>query len=309
MEGDDAARERAIRDIAESGFLDHLHELVLTRKAAHACREVLVGRASRQRPPQHRDDPLEPDPVERGERAGGLRDLEDPEPPSGYEHARELGERKREIGDVTNSEADGCRVESLLVERQRERIALDPGDGVRLPPRALDHPRREVEPDDAARTGTSARQRKVARTAACVEHAVAGPHDRLGCLPPPAPVEARGHDVVHHVVDRRDAVEHRADALRRQRPRLDAGERVAALGHASCRNASPEAPSRPRGRWRGCEGWPDRRQLGVAEVGERGHWRTRCLARRVDQVIDLPLDAAVLQPSSVRFGAPRFVLP
>ena len=42
---------------------------------------------------------------------------------------------------------------------------------------------------------------------------VTGRDDRIGGLPPPAPIEPRGHDPVHRVVDRRDPVEHRANAV------------------------------------------------------------------------------------------------
>ena len=37
----------------------------------------------------------------------------------------------------------------------------------------------------------------------------------------PAPIETRGHDVVHRVVHRSDTVEHLADAFCRQRPALE----------------------------------------------------------------------------------------
>jgi len=58
--------------------------------------------------------------------------------------------------------------------------------------------------------------REVTRATAGVEHAVSGLHDRLDREPPPRPVEPDGHDAVHGVVHRRDAVEETPHLARRQ---------------------------------------------------------------------------------------------
>ena len=58
--------------------------------------------------------------------------------------------------------------------------------------------------------------REVTRAAARVEHAVSRLHDRLDRETPPRPVEPNGHDTVHHVVHRRDAVEQPPYLVRRQ---------------------------------------------------------------------------------------------
>ncbi len=250
MEGDDASRERAVTDVTKAGCLDHAYEVVLAGKTPHAGREIRVRGTARQRLAEHRHDPLEPHAVEGRQRSRGLRDLEQSNASSGHEHPRQLPKRPTEIGDVADAEADGGGVERVVLERQRQGVALHPGDGVRLPARPLDHTRREVEADHTARARTYAGKREITGATAGVEHAVARPYHRLGRQPPPAPVEADSHHVVHHVVDRRDAVEHRADALGRQRSRLDAGERVAALSQ----RPNPGGLWRPRGRWRGCGG-------------------------------------------------------
>ena len=86
--------------------------------------------------------------------------------------------------------------------------------------RPLEHRRREVEADDLAGAGLPRRHGEVARAAAAVEHPVARRDHLADGQPPPALVEADGHDPVHRVVDGRDAVEHRAHALGRQGARL-----------------------------------------------------------------------------------------
>ena len=139
-----------------------------------------------------------------------MGDLQDRETPAGAQHAVELCERRLEVRDVPDAEADRRGVERAVVEGQREQVALDPGDGLRLRPRAFEHARREVEAGDDAALPLCG-DREVARAAARVEDAVAGLDDRLDREPPPGPVEAGGHHAVHHVVDRRDPVEHAAD--------------------------------------------------------------------------------------------------
>ena len=74
----------------------------------------------------------------------------------------------------------------------------------------------------------SRRDREVARAAAGVEHPVAGLHDGFGGEPAPAPVEPDGHDAVHHVVDRRDPVEH----ARARRPAAACRSRASRLAPA-----------------------------------------------------------------------------
>src|SRR5262249_2625433 len=69
-----------------------------------------------------------------------------------------------------------------------------------------------------------------------VEDAVALLHDGSHREAPPAPVETGRHHVVHHVVDGRDAVEHRLYPLGRQRPDV--------LRH-DCPAPAPATPAPP----------------------------------------------------------------
>ena len=86
---------------------------------------------------------------------------------------------------------------------------------VGLAARALEHRGGEVEPGDVPAFALGG-DREVAGAAAGVEHAVARLHDRLDREPAPRPVEPDGHDAVHDVVHRRDAVEEAPHLVRRQ---------------------------------------------------------------------------------------------
>ena len=95
---------------------------------------------------------------------------------------------------------------------------------------ALEHRRREVEPDHLARAG---RRAAIARSPVPQQPSSTrspGRDDLAHRQAAPALVEADGHDAVHQVVDRRDPVEHRPDAL----------------GGRACRIRGSLAPPRPR---------------------------------------------------------------
>src|SRR5207342_3605686 len=100
----------------------------------------------------------------------------------------QLGESALEVGEVADAEPDRGRIERAVVERERERVALDPLDLARLPARPGEHALREVQAGDLA-AGANGGQREVARPAAGVEHPVARPDDGSRGLGPPAPVE------------------------------------------------------------------------------------------------------------------------
>ena len=156
--------------------------------------------------------------------------------PPGLSTRASLPKPGLEVGEVSDAEADGGRVELAVRERERQRVALDPLDRAGLPPRSLEHPRREVEPDDAA-PAPLRRDRKVAGAATRVEHAVARPDDLGDGELAPALVEADGHDPVHQVVDRRDAVEHAAHGL--------GSERAGLVGHDESPQRGMRALSMP----------------------------------------------------------------
>ena len=86
---------------------------------------------------------------------------------------------------------------------------------------ALEHPRREVEPDDLSRRRPLARRPPGRRSRS--RRRGRGRPGRTTVRrgdPPPALVEPGRHHAVHHVVDRRDPVEHRPHPVGRERPRL-----------------------------------------------------------------------------------------
>src|SRR5205085_2723753 len=184
-------------------------------EATHARRQVRVGGSARQQPAERRDHLVEPHAVEGREHARRPGDLEDAKLTAGPEHPPKLAHACLEIVDVANAEADGDRVEGRVRERKRKHVAAHPLDRSILCAGALEHPFREVETDDLA-AAVGGGDREVAGPAARVEHAVAGPDDALDGDPPPALTEPRRHQPVHRVVDRRDAVEHPAHALRGQ---------------------------------------------------------------------------------------------
>ena len=200
----------------EAGLLQAVDELLGAREPLHRRGQVRVRGASRQHLAEQRDDAVEPERVEGPGEAARLGDLEDRDPAARLQHAAELAEREVEVGDVADAEADGCRVEGLVGEREREQVALHPVER-RLAARAGEHALREVEPGDPVRARLEIGDREVAGAAGRVEHTVAGAHDRLGGVPAPADVEPGRHHAVHQVVDRRDAVEHRAHGVGRQR--------------------------------------------------------------------------------------------
>ena len=220
VQRDDAAAEAAVGDVAEAVPSHQLGQLVRAGEAADARRQVRVGLAARQDLAGERDQDVEPELVEELQRPLRLRDLEDADAAARLQHAPQLGEPALEVGDVADAEADGRRVERAVLEGQLEQVALDPLDRGLLPPRALEHARREVEADHLAGASLARGDGEVARAAAAVEHAVAGRDDLADGQAPPALVEPDGHDAVHQVVDGRDPVEHRADALGRQRSGL-----------------------------------------------------------------------------------------
>jgi hypothetical protein len=137
----DPAGEGAVRHVAEPRALEQQGELVRPGEPANAGREVGVGRATLQELAEQRNDPVEPQAVERREQSPRLRDLEDPDPAARAEHARELAEPALEIRDVAHSEPDSSRVEGGVREWKREHVALDPLDCGGFPPRPLEHPR------------------------------------------------------------------------------------------------------------------------------------------------------------------------
>ena len=160
---------------------------------------------------------VEPDAVERREPAARRRDLEDAEPSALAEHAPQLADARFEVLDVAHAEADGGGV-----ERRRRRTAARARRPARTRSRAPSAARARASRSEKSRPTTSApcARAPIARSPV-PQHASSVRSSRANGLldrdAPPAPVETRRHHVVHHVVHRRDAVEHPAHAVGRQR--------------------------------------------------------------------------------------------
>ena len=118
----------------------------------------------------------------------------------------------------------------------------------------------------------------LASAAAGVEDAVARLDDRLDGEPAPGAVEAGGHDPVHRVVHRRDAVEHAAHAVGRERARLvghhPATSRWVGAGVVTsptgARASSPPRSGRAHARPRSRRGRRSSRRHGRSRARRRG---------------------------------------
>ena len=221
MQGDDTAGEELEPHGLEAAGGEQVGELLRPWEAAHASRQVRVRVATGQDAAEQGDDAVEPEAVERREPAARGRDLENPEPAAGAEHPAQLLDRRLEVLDVADTEADDRRLEGRVLEREREHVALHEFEPGRLAPSTLEHPLGEVEADDSPRAGLGRGHSEVAGAAARVEHVVAAPHCLANRRPAPALVEPDGHHAVHRVVDRRDPVEHPLHSLGRQAAGLD----------------------------------------------------------------------------------------
>ena len=87
--------------------------------------------------------------------------------------------------------------------------------------------------------------------------------------PAPALVEPDGHDAVHHVVDRRDPVEHRADGVGRERPGL-----VVTAPTSATSACSRPSWSSTRATTKSTRSSTSRRR-GRSRARGRGSWRRR----------------------------------
>ncbi len=281
-----------------------------------SARPRRAGTGRRPRPaasrPSRGDDAVEPEREERPQRPARARDLEDREPAARTQHAPELGQGALEVGDVADTEADRGGVERPRLERQGEQVSLDPAQRGCLPAGALEHPRREVEAGHGHRPGPPVGEGEVAGAAGRVEDVVAGANGRGRGEPPPAQVEPRGHDAVHRVVDRRDAVEHRADGVRRQRhcrpspPLL----RLGLPAWTSIPTAYAQA-RRARRLLRSLRGVEEGCELGEVLdplAGEARHRASLVHARGALQVRDLEGDPLVLRPFGREVGRTEVVV-
>ena len=195
-------------------------QLLGSREAPHAAGQVRVCVRVPRDPAELRHDMVEPRPEEpRQRRLRRRRDLEHHDAAARLRDAHHLAQAAIEVREVARAEADGHGVERVVGIGEVERVALLEAQPGRLPPRDLEHRRREV---GARHLGAPARQRdrEVARPGGHVERGRPRAHAReLGGALAPAVVHPRRHDRVHPVVDPRDAVEHGPDLRVGERPR------------------------------------------------------------------------------------------
>jgi hypothetical protein len=214
VHGDDAAGKVPDTDLVVAGGVHPAGECSAVGPGEDRVREVAVGGSVRRHDPrdlrERTDQVAAVDLAERGpDRIGELAD-DDATTRSG--HAGELRERGIGVGDVAQPERDRDRIEALAWEREREGVAIDPGDADVPPPRALmEHVVREVERDDLVGALPDELDRHVARTRRDVEHTSAlGACSGRGHAPPVRVLPER-ENRVREVVARGDTVEHRLD--------------------------------------------------------------------------------------------------
>ena len=128
-------------DVLESRALHERGQILGSRKAAHARRQVRVGLPARQHSTGERHEHVEPKPEERTKNPAGTGDLEDGHLPSGPQHPCELAQPSLEVFEVADAEAHSRTVEISVGERESERVTLNPLDRSRLATRALEHAR------------------------------------------------------------------------------------------------------------------------------------------------------------------------
>ena len=215
-----AAREQAVADVPEAGAR---RSAPRARPAPGSGARSPAGRCRRRRraaPCRASGTTPSNQSRKNGRRSPArLRDLEDARAGRRARSTRRSSrERELEVGDVADAEADRRGVERAVRERQREQVALRPTRRPRDLRRARSSIRREksspVTTPPPARSAASARS-PVPQQASSTR---SPGRTTVGREPPPAPVEPGGHHAVHHVVDRRDPVEHRAHAVGRRPP-------------------------------------------------------------------------------------------
>ena len=255
VQRDDRAAEQAEPDLAEAGRASSCDERSRRRGSASPTR---AGRCRRRRPaaPCRAAGTMRSNHSEKNGRSGAARlgDLEDREPPAGPQDAPQLAQtrargRRRCARRSRRSRRRTCRRANGSASRSpcTHSIAAPLRAG------ALEHRSREVEAGHLCRTRLQVGDREVAGAAAASSTRRRGAR-RLARRGGASAGRARGHHAVHHVVDRRDPVEHRADGVGRERhdgwpQRGDQASCRGRAGRACGRRRS--RPGRRRSRRRG----------------------------------------------------------
>ena len=211
--------QRALLDRLEAGLEHRAAKPVAVEEGLDRARQVPIGAgriACDQRGgPRH--DPVRVEAVRRADQAvARLVELEDDEPPSRTKDAPELAERLHGVADIAQAKRDRHDIRAAIRKRERRRIALLvahlgalPGATPALDAGDVEHLRREVDADDAARAGGREQLREVARSARHIDDIVGGlgrgKPDRCA---PPGLVEPERVQAVVQVVGARDGREH-----------------------------------------------------------------------------------------------------
>jgi 1,4-dihydroxy-2-naphthoate polyprenyltransferase len=187
-------------------------------KPRDGFREIAVGgRLIATEETRHRGhNPPQIEAVRREQRAGGWRELEDHQPSPGSQDPPHLAQRRVSIDQVAEPEADGDGVDTGVGLREPADVPLSELHfGLELA-RQLQHPGREIDPDD---TPPGAHQRhqlvgQLAGAGAEIERGLAGlqPSQPSGA-PPPGGVARQAEHPVSDVVAGRHLVEHRPDPV------------------------------------------------------------------------------------------------
>ncbi len=214
MQAGDAEREVAIGGIAETGGFHHAEEGFLIGKVADRFNEILIAVSVIGDRLSHAGDHVEGIKVIGllHHRIRQLAELQDHKPPAGPQDAIGLVQRFLRARHVPDAKADGIDVEGIVGEGERHRVAHHPIEARRhirrLGPLApLDQHRfGQVEHGCmAAACSFEEAERNIARTARHIQKLLPRPrrepiHHRIL----PDAVNAKAHDIVHHIVFRGD---------------------------------------------------------------------------------------------------------
>jgi hypothetical protein len=166
-------------------------------------------------PGEHAQEVEEVEPPERLPPGGG--ELQDHQPPAGFEDPREFAEALVEAGQVPDTETHGRAIEARIREREPERIRAGRDDRApsRLGLAVLQHREGEVAGEDLPPEPGPLRQfqREVQRPRAGVQETALGRpaiQEQIDGTASPAFVYVQAEEVVEQVVARRDRAEHAA---------------------------------------------------------------------------------------------------
>jgi len=215
VERDDANRHPLHLDVKTNRF-EVAGEHGRLGEARHGFCEIAIGvrLAWARKTDDSWHDPTEVEPIRRHQRPGRWRELEHDQPTSRSQHPSHLAQRRLSVDEVAEPETDGHRVDAGIGLRELADIALAELDfGFALTPQ-VQHPRREIDPDDAASRADQGQELvgELPRAGAEIERRLAGLQSgEPGGPPPPGPITVETEEAVCGVIAGRDLVKHRPD--------------------------------------------------------------------------------------------------